>query len=441
LTFVIVACVGVFGVTPLQAQPVIYEGARLIPGDGSPAVEQGALLVDKGVIAQIGRTIEVTPPAGTRRVSLAGKTIMPALVATHVHPGFQRGTTYAASNFTRETVMNDLDRALYFGVGYAQSLGIETGSLLNDVRRERPTLLIAGRGIGSPNAGPGGATYAGMAYEVTTEAESRRAVEELAARKVDIVKIWVDDRNGRAPKLSPPLYRAIIDEAHARGLRVSAHVFYHDDAVDLVNAGVDSFAHLVRDRVMDDSLVAAIVKRGVYVMGNLSFPRRAAYSSMPRWLSPGDPLQQLLAESVSVPVLDRMRAYFSSRDAKAAAAARQRYDILAASMAKLGRAGARIILGADTGLEDHLFGMAEQLELQAMVEAGLTPAQAITSSTSRAAEFLRLGHTGTLRRGLDADFLVLDGNPLDDITHAARIVSQVIKGAEVDRRALRARIQ
>jgi imidazolonepropionase-like amidohydrolase len=439
-----IACAGALiavAVVPAAAQSTLYEGARLIPGDGSPAIEQGALFVDKGVIAQIGRAIEIKVPAGTRRVSLAGKTVMPALVATHVHPGFQRGATYVASNFTRETVMNDLDRALYFGVGYSQSLGIETGSLLYDVRKERPTLLIAGRGIGSPNAGPGGATYAGMAYEVTTEAESRKAVEELAARKVDIVKIWVDDRNGRAPKLSPPLYRAIIDEAHARGLRVSAHVFYHDDAVDLVNAGVDSFAHLVRDRVMDDSLVAAIVKGGVYVMGNLSFPRRAAYSSMPRWLSPGDPLQQLLAESVSVPVLDRMRAYFSSRDAKAAAAARQRYDILAASMAKLGRAGARIILGADTGLEDHLFGMAEQLELQAMVEAGLTPAQAITSSTSRAAEFLRLGHTGTLRRGLDADFLVLDGNPLDDITHAARIVSQVIKGAEVDRRALRARIQ
>lgn len=432
------ATVALFSVS-LKAQ--LYEGARLVIGDGSPPIEQGALLVDKGVIAQVGRSNEVKPPAGVRRVDVSGKTIMPALIATHVHPGFQRGTTYLASNFTRETVMNDLDRALYFGVSYAQSLGIETGSLLYDVRNERRRLLIAGRGIGSPNAGPGGATYAGMAYEVATEAESRKAVQELAARKVDLVKIWVDDRNGRAPKLSPPLYRAIINEAHASGLRVSAHVFYHDDAVDLVDAGVDSFAHLVRDRVMDDVLVAAIVKRGVYVMGNLSFPRRSAYPSLPRWLSPGDPLQLLLTESVSAPVLDRMRAYFSSRDTKAAGAARQRYNILAASMAKLGRAGARVILGADTGLEDHLFGMAEHLELQAMVEAGLTPAQAITASTSRAAEFLRLSHTGALRRGLDADFLVLDGNPLDDITHAARIVSQVVQGAEIDRRALRGRIQ
>ena len=444
-TITCLVCLGAWGaagVVPVhaQAQSVLYEGARLVTGDGTPAIEQGSLLIDNGVIAQIGRVNEVKSPAGVRRVDVSGKTIMPALIATHVHPGFQRGTTYLASNFTRETVMNDLDRALYFGVSYAQSLGIETGDLLYDVRNERPSLLIAGRGIGSPNAGPGGATYAGMAYEVTTEAESRQAVEALAARKVDIVKIWVDDRNGRAPKLSPPLYRAIINAAHARGLRVSAHVFYHDDAVDLVDAGVDSFAHLVRDRVMDDALVAAIVKRGVYVMGNLSFPRRSAYPSVPRWLTPGDPLQVLLTESVSAPVLDRMRAYFSARDPKAVAAARQRYDILAASMAKLGRAGAKVVLGADTGLEDHLFGMAEQLELQALVEAGLTPAQAITASTSRAAEFLRLKHTGALRRGLDADFLVLDGNPLDDIANAARIASVVIKGAEIDRRALRARI-
>ena len=99
-----------------------------------------------------------------------------------------------------------------------------------------------------------------MAYEVTTEAESRKAVQELAARKVDIVKIWVDDRNGRAPKLSAPLYRAIIDEGHKHGLKVNAHVFYHVDAVDLVDAGIDGFAHLVRDTVMDDALVAAIVK-------------------------------------------------------------------------------------------------------------------------------------------------------------------------------------
>ena len=431
-----------------QAPATLYEGARLIIGDGSPAIEQGAILVERGVIAQVGRRDAVEIPSGVRRVDLSGKTVMPALIATHVHPGFQRGTTYVKENYTRDTVINDLDRALFFGVAVVQSQGIETGDLLYDLRAEQQQgklntarLMVAGRGIGSPNAGPGGAAYAGMAYEVTTQDESRRAVVELVARKVDMIKIWVDDRNGRAPKLPAPLYRVIIDEAHVRGLRVIAHVFYHDDAVDLVDAGVDGFAHLVRDKVMDDTLIATMVRRGVFAMGNLSFPRRSTYASVPPWMASGDPMMQLLTQSVSQPVLARMRGYFAKRDAKSVEAARERYRILEQSIAKLSLAGAKLILGADTGLEDHLFGLAEQLELQAMVEAGMSPEQGIVAATSRAAEFLRLKSKGALKQGLDADFLVLDANPIDDISNTRRIARLVINGFEIDRAALRARIQ
>ena len=349
---------------------------------------------------------------------------------------------------TRATRSSTISIArLYFGVSVVQSQGIEGGDLLYEMRAEQQQgnlntarLLIAGRGIGSPNAGPGGAAYAGIAYEVTTQGESRDAVRELAARKVDSIKIWVDDRNGRAPKLPAPLYRVIIDEAHVRGIPVIAHVFYHDDAVDLVDAGIDGFAHLVRDKVMDDALIATMVKRGTYAMGNLSFPRRSTYASVPPWLAAGDPMTRLLSESVSAPVLTRMRAYFAKRDPKGVEGARERYKILEQSIAKLSQAGAKLILGADTGLEDHLFGMAEQLELQAMVDAGMTPAQGIVAATSRSAEFLRLPNKGSLKRGLDADFLVLDANPLDDITNTRRISRMVINGSEIDRKALGARI-
>ncbi len=446
----VLIAVGGLCVASLRAQgpavvdaPVLYENARLIPGDGSAVIERSALLVEKRAIARVATAGAITVPASVRRVDLSGKTIIPTLIGTHGHPGFQQGLSYAVANYTRETVESDLARALYFGVSVVQSQGIETGDLFYQLRAEQSSgrasgalLQVAGRGIGSPNAGPGGAAYAGMAYEVTTEAEARRAVAELAARQVGMVKIWVDDRNGRAPKLSPPLYRAIIDEAHKRKLRVIAHVFYHVDAVDLVDAGIDAFAHLVRDTVMDDSLVAAIVTKNVVVMGNLTTPLKPTFATTPPWLTAGDPMLALLSASVTAPVIDRMRAYYAKREPKAVEGARQRYRILQQSLAKLNAAGAQIVLGADTGLEDHHFGVAEQLELQAMVEAGMTPAQAIVAATSRAAEFIGRPDTGAIAAGKRADFLVLDANPLDDITNTRRISRIVIGNAEVDRAAL-----
>jgi imidazolonepropionase-like amidohydrolase len=237
--------------------------------------------------------------------------------------------------------------------------------------------------------------------------------------------------------LRPSLYRAVIDEARARGLRVNAHVFYHTDAVDLVDAGVEGLVHLVRDIEMSDELVAAIVKRGVYVNGNLSSPERATHATIPAWLGDGDPMLRLLSETLSPEVIDRMKRTFLTRKPEPAAAAKGRYAILQRSLSKLNRAGARIVLGPDTGLEDHVFGLAEQLELQAMVDAGMSPTEGIIAATSRSAEYLRLNDTGTIAPGKRADFLVLDANPLEDIRNTRRISRVFIGGEEIDRGSLR----
>ena len=421
----------------------------VITADGRDTVAQ-AVAIGGGKIVAVGTSADITARAGTgaRVIDLAGKFVMPTLISTHVHPGFQRGLTYVAANYTRDTVMNDLYRALYFGVSVVQSQGIERGDVLYRIRADQAAgtlggakLLVAGRGIGAPNAGPGAAAYAGIAYEITTDAEARQAVADLAANKVNIVKIWVDDRNGRAPRLSPVLYRAVIDEAHRRGLRVNAHVFYHDDAVDLVAAGIDGLAHLVRDVEMSDALIAEIVKRNVYVNANMSSPRRATQVGSPPWLTPADPMLQLLKESVAPGVIARMEAAFGKRDAAAAAVARQQYSILERSLVKLAAAGVKVVLGADTGLEDHFFGLAEHLELQAMVDAGMTPAQGLLAATSRAAEYLHLDDRGSLVPGKRADLLVIDANPLDDIVNARRISRTFINGVEIDRAALRAQIK
>jgi imidazolonepropionase-like amidohydrolase len=421
---------------------VLYEGARLIAGDGSAPIESSAILVENGVITRIGSKGTISAPRGASRIDLTGKTIMPALVNAHGHPGFQRDLTYTAENFARETIMNDLNRALYFGVAVVQSQGIERGDVTYQIRSDQEAgrlggarLRIAGRGIGAPNAGPGAAAYAGIAYEVTTETEARQAVRELATKHVNLVKIWVDDRNGRAPRLAPNLYRAIIDEGHKHGLQVNAHVFYHTDAVDLVNAGIDGIAHLVRDKEMDDALIASIVRHNVYVMPNLS-PEWSTYIEVPHWLKDGDPLMALIQRSVPQPVVERIRKSYENRSPAAVERPRTQYGILQRSLAKLAKANAKIILGCDTGLEDHPFGMSEQHELESMVNAGMTPMQVIVAATSRPAEYLKLGKMGVLASGKEADFLVLEANPLDNITNTQRIFGMYIKGAEVDRTAL-----
>jgi imidazolonepropionase-like amidohydrolase len=438
-----------FWTIPIQTQlrpangVVLYEGERLIPGDGSPAIATAAMLVENGVVTRVGSKGSVNAPRGAVRVDLTGKTIMPTLINTHGHPGFQHGLTYTAANFTRETILDDMNRALYFGVAAVQSQGIEKGDVTYQIRADQETgkaggarLRIAGRGIGAPNAGPGGAAYAGIAYEVTTEDQTRKAVQELAANKVNLVKIWVDDRNGRAPRLAPNLFRAAIDEGHKHGLKVNAHVFYHTDAVDLVNAGIDGFAHLVRDKEMDDELIASIVRHNVYVMPNLS-PEWNTYEALPHWLKDGDPLMTMIERSVPQQIIVRMRKTYENRDAAALGRARTQYSILQHSLAKLSRAAAKIILGSDTGLEDHLFGMSEQHELESMVNAGMTPMQVIVAATSRPAEYLQLNKMGLLASGKEADFLVLDANPLDNITNTQRISRIYMKGAEIDRAALR----
>jgi imidazolonepropionase-like amidohydrolase len=297
--------------------------------------------------------------------------------------------------------------------------------------------MLAGRGIGAPNAGPGAAAYAGIAYEITTEDQARNAVSELASKKVDAIKIWVDDRGGRAPSLPIALSRTVIDDGHRLGFKVSAHVFYHKDAVELAAAGIDNFAHLVRDIEMSDALVTTMNAKGIYVMPNIGAPERATHTAVPAWFE--EPyLAGLLRDTMPADVIARMRASFTNRDAATAERNRQNYAILQKSVAKLSAAGARIILGSDTGLEDHPFGFAEQKELQMMAEAGMTPAQVIVAATSRSAAFLGVVDRGVIAPGKRADLLVLDANPLDDIRNTRRIAGMYLAGKEVDRPALKA---
>jgi imidazolonepropionase-like amidohydrolase len=258
-------------------------------------------------------------------------------------------------------------------------------------------------------------------------------------RKVKLIKTWVDDRGGNnKEKLAPNLYRAIIDEAHKHGLKVNAHVFYLSDVTDLTNAGIDGFAHLARDKELDDATVQAIVRRGVTVMTTLGTPERTTHTSLPPRLAAW--LDGPVRDAAPVAMLDRVKAGFGGRDEATAAGNRQRYTILQRTVAKLAKAGAKIALGSDTGIQDHPFGITDHRELELLVEAGMTPMQALVAATSSSAAYVKLADEGALAAGKRANFIVLDANPLDDITNTRSIARVFVRGREIDRGALASRL-
>jgi imidazolonepropionase-like amidohydrolase len=374
-----------------------YEGARLIVGDGR-VIENATVVVDGSKIAQVGGAANVRVPAGATRVSLAGKTVMPMIVDTHVH-----------LSETREALIRDLRMRAYYGVSAALSMGTDGYGLL-DMRSEEiagaARFRSAGRGITMPE--PGRTT---VPYWITSGAEGRKAVDELAARKVDIVKIWVDDRDGKYKKLTPEMYGAIIDEAHKRGLRVTAHIFNLEDAKGLIRAGVDVFAHGIRDKDIDDELLALFKQRPNLVL-TPNLPDRGVKADL-SWLRAGLPPEELA--KLEKANTDRPKA-------------QALFGIQARNLAKLNAAGARITLGTDG---NRPWGPHE--EMLDMVSAGMTPMQVIVAATRNSAELLRLDDTGTLQAGKSADFIVLDANPLDDITNTRRISAVILRGAAIDR--------
>jgi len=445
---VLSACADEPADTTAAGTAVVYEGALLIPGDGSAPIEESAFVVDGGTITQIGTAGALDVPVDAARVDLTGKTVMPALIGAHGHVGYQEGTTFSIENYSRETIYQDLRRAAYFGLGTVMTMGIDTPEFVYGIRDETADgragvsrLRTAGSGIGGPNAGPGNATYArGVAYEVVTEEEGRAAVRDVAPHQPDTIKIWLDERGGRGLKLAPGVVRAIVGEAEMLGFEVTAHVRGHADAEVAVGAGVYALAHLARDREMDDALVAAIAEQGVYVTPTLSMAERNNYSGeVPEWLREPS-LVGLLNDTVPEDVIADLYESFADRSPEAAENARNNYMFLHNTVTKLNAAGARIILGCDTGLQNHFWGFAEHRELELLVAAGLTPMQAITAGTSRAAAYLALDDLGTLAPGKTADFLVLDANPLDDIVNTRRISSFYMQGSLVDRAALKAQL-
>ncbi|HLJ45338.1 MAG TPA: amidohydrolase family protein [Bryobacteraceae bacterium] len=421
--------------TGAAAETLVLKNFTLIDGNGGPPVSQAAIVVEDGRIQWVGTAARLKTPAGADVRDLAGAYVMPGIINTHGHIGNVIDLTQDAKFYTRENVEKNLKTYASYGVTTVASMGTDQDlvfQIRDEQRHSRPTMtrvFTAGQGFtfqGGVGAMPG------VTFNVDSPDEIPKDIDQLAAKKVDYVKMWVDDSLGHAKHMPFEIAKAVIDNAHRHKLRVFAHIFYLADAQQLSDAGINAFVHSVRDKPVDQALIASMKAHHVW-QGAATLTREASmfvYATTPSFAD--DPffkrgVSDKVVATLKDPVYQkRMRA--SPDFSRYEGFLKQAQE----NLKRLADAGIPYAMGTDSGPPGRFPGFFEQWEMQLMAVAGLTRSEVITASTKRGAEFLGAKDLGTLEKGKWADLIVLEKNPLEDIQNTRTIRDVYIAGNKVN---------
>jgi imidazolonepropionase-like amidohydrolase len=403
---------------PQAAGAVALTNVRLIDGTGRPAVERATIVMRNGRIEAAGANAAV--PAGAVRMDLTGKTVMPGIINAHGHA--QKGLDPKVP--VREDLVRQLRMYANYGVTTVMSLGANPDDEQEQIRLreeqkstppDRARLYTSGHSV----------------RRWKTPEESRVDTNKVADVKPDIIKFHFDDPPAN---MSAETWGAIIEEAHKRGLRVAPHIFYLRDAKAAVQKGADVLAHSVRDLDVDAELIADMKKREVGLIPTLTREVTVfAYESTPAWFKDPFFLRGMSLFKEHVDIVSDPKFQERVRNDKVAQSIKQALVQAKKNLKILFDAGVPIGFGTDGGVPNNMTfgrfqGYLEHMELELMVESGLTPMQALTSATGTSARIMRLDEIGTIAPGKAADLLVLDANPLQNIRNTRQINSVWIGG-------------
>ena len=420
--------------TTVEAADVtVLRNFTLIDGTGKAPAPASALTIRDSRIDWVGPDSQLKLPAGATTVDLAGKYVLPGLIDSHVHLGLVDGITQDIKFYTRELVEQQLRTYAAYGITSVQVLGTDKDVIFDvraRLRSQRPDMarvFTSGQGLVYKGSYGG---VAGLNQPVATVAEARAAVDEQVRKGVDFIKLWVDDEFGTLPVRMPPdISKAIIEQAHAHHLHAVAHIFYLDNAKTLVEQGVDGFAHSVRDQAVDQALLGAMKQHGTWQMAaTLSREASFTYTKLPFLQDP------FFTRAVSPATIAALES--PERQQKLASGPNfAKYPaVLKFAMANTQRevsAGIPYGMGTDSGPSARFAGYFAHWELQLMVQAGLTPMQALTAATSSNAKFIGAKDLGVVASGKAADLLVLDADPLADIRNTQRIHTVYLAGKSI----------
>ncbi|OAF19187.1 amidohydrolase family protein [Bradyrhizobium neotropicale] len=443
---VALAISGLFLSVPAQAQnkdvskPVVLTGATLIDGLGGKPVADSILVIEDGRISAVGDAKSVKAPAGAEVIDLKGKTIMPGMISDHSHIGIVRGLKVSPDNYNRDYILSQLRQWEAYGVTTITSLGLNAPEFY-DLRAELHAGNVPGadifgadRGIGVAMGAPPVAIVPvgpSQIYHPDTPEAAREAVREMAGRKTDLIKIWLDDFGKLLPvKVKPEVYTAAVDEAHNNKLRVAFHINDLEDAQAALKAGADILAHGIRDKEIDPPTIDLMKTGAAWYVPTLALDdSNFIFADKPQVTA--DPFVNRGLDPAVKTQLEDPAWQQKVHDAPGSERARKALAMNQKNLMTLYRAGINIGFGSDSGVGLRFPGVAEHRELDLMVEAGLTPLEALTIATSGAAKLLKVEDRGVLQAGKLADLVVLDADPSVDIANAHKISAVWHRGRPV----------